>query len=72
MPSFDELSPMRIYPSMRKYLPAVDEYLPCYSEDYNPPSRFMWNVLNTLDNELVQVFVDHAKKLRQDDRQEID
>jgi hypothetical protein len=64
VPQYEELSSERIYPRAKRYIENLPLYFPDYKDNYVPPRKFFWDIFNTLDNEIAEVFVSYGIEQR--------
>ena len=52
-----------MYPRVKGYIEILTDYSPDYEDNYVPKEVF-WDIFSTLNQELVEKFIDHAIKER--------
>ena len=53
-----------MYSKVKGYIDNFEDYFPDYDESYILPRKYIWDIFSTLNQELVEKFIDHPIKER--------
>ena len=53
-----------MYSEVKGYIDNYADYFPDYDEIYIPLRKYIWDIFSTLNQELVEKFIDHSIKER--------
>ena len=64
VPQYEELTADKIFPKVKGYFENLADYFPDYDSTYIPSRKYFWNIISTLNQKLVEKFIDHSIKER--------